>query len=103
MRKTRIIVWVAAGLLVVLMIIGIVFLILDENTNPQGTTYEIIAFVVGMAGMLMAVFSEIDATRQERKNNQIAREIRELVEDEIEDTELLKKILKKLDGKNSKK
>lgn len=88
-----------AGILIVLMIVGIVFLILDENTNFQGTTYEVIAFVVGMAGMLMAVFSEIDATRQERKNNQMSREIRELVEDELQDTALLKKILKKLDGK----
>lgn len=99
MKKTRIIVWVVAGILIVLMIVGIVFLILDENTNFQGTTYEVIAFVVGMAGMLMAVFSEIDATRQERKNNQMSREIRELVEDELQDTALLKKILKKLDGK----
>lgn len=103
MKRSRLIVQIIIGLLAVLMIVGIVLLILDENTNAKSTTYEIIAFVVGMAGMLMATLSEFDANKQERQNNQMAREIKELIEAEVEDTKLLNKILKELDTKSKKK
>lgn len=97
MKRTRVVVRIIIAVLVILMVVGIILLIMDESTNIKGTTYEIIAFVVGMSGMLMAIFSEIDANKQERQNDQMAREIRQLAEEEVKDTKLLKKILDKLD------
>ena len=102
-KVTKIIIRIAIAVLMVLMVVGIVFVILDENTNIGGSIYEIIAFVIGIVGMLMAIFSEVDADKQEKKNNEMAREIRELVEAEVNDTKLLKKILAKLDEPDNKK
>ncbi|MCL2869434.1 hypothetical protein FWF48_01320 [Candidatus Saccharibacteria bacterium] len=76
MKKLRIVVRVITAALTVLAVIGVILLITDENSAGT-TTYEIIAFSVGMAGMIMAVISQIDAARQERLIDRMAHNISE--------------------------
>ena len=78
MRKLRKIIRIAAIILIALSIIGVVFLILDENST-YATTYEIIAFSVGMAGMLLSIFSQVDATKQENTIVKMNRDLNELI------------------------
>ena len=102
MKKSRIAIYVGFGILIAIMVAGVILLIIDEETSVKSTTYEVIAFLVGITGMLMAIFAEIDATKQRRRNDKMMREINKIAESENEDTEILKEILKNL-GKDKRK
>ena len=86
----------------VLMIIGVVILILDEN-NAQTTVYEVIAFVVGIVGMLMAIVAQVDTIRQDRDLDRIERNIREIMETEKADAAMARKILAEIRPKKRSK
>jgi len=102
MKKIRIFVRIATGVLVVLLIIGVVLLITNDH-NINDTIYEIIAFSVGVIGMIMAVVSEIGNSKMERENDSIQRNIREILETNQADLKMTQKILDELKVKPKQK
>lgn len=74
MKRLRLIIRITSGILIALALIGITLLIVNDNPAVD-TTYEIIAFSIGIAGMLMAVFSELDSARQEREVDRLLRQV----------------------------
>jgi predicted tellurium resistance membrane protein TerC len=79
MRKTRLIVKIATGALIILLIIGVVLQLTNEN-DATDTIYEIIAFSVGIIGMIMAVVAQIGSVREQRDFDKMERNIREILE-----------------------
>jgi len=94
-KKTHLMARIATAVLIIMMVAGIVILIMDEN-NAQTTTYEIIAFIVGAAGMIMAIIAQVYAVRQDRENDRMIRDIHALVEAESKDAKTTERILKRL-------
>ena len=78
MKKIRLIVTIATIALFIAAIAGITILITNQRLNFLDTTYEIIAFCVGIAGMLLSVVSQIDSYRQERIIAQLKTELNEI-------------------------
>ena len=96
MKKVRLIVAIATGLLFVLMIIGIVILIVNERLDFLDTSYEIIAFTIGMAGMLMSVVSQVDSYRQEQLIDKMKKDLDELTHESDQQLREDKSIKRKL-------
>ena len=74
----RLAVRIITVVLVALMVVGVILLIVNRNLGFIDTTYEAIAFTVGMSGMIMAVVSEIGAYNQEKIARKMIRELHEL-------------------------
>ena len=89
MKKLRVVVRVSTAILMILAIVGVILLVTDEN-SAHTTSYEIIAFIVGIAGMIMAVVSQIDSAQQEKLVNRIAQNISEDLKVDEQTLELLK-------------
>ena len=92
MKKARLFARIGTAVLVVLMIVGVIILITDES-NAQTTTYELIAFVVGIVGMLMAIVSQVYTVKQDREFDRMERNIREILETEQADLKTAQRIL----------
>jgi len=100
MKKLRIIVVAATVLLLILMVIGIAILIINQRLDFLDTSYEIIAFSVGMMGMLMSVVSQIDSYRQEKVIDSMKKELAELgheSDQQIRDDQAIKRKLNKME------
>jgi len=65
MKKVRLIVTIITIILLILMVVGITILIANNRLDFLDTSYEIIAFSIGIAGILLSVVTQIDAYRQE--------------------------------------
>lgn len=98
MRKLRLIIYIATGGLFALTIVGIILLIVNQNLNLLDTSYEIIAFSVGMSGMIMAVLSEIDSHQSEKRFGKMMNRIEELNREHDADEKVDAKFQKKLDA-----
>lgn len=100
MHKLRLTVRIATGVLVVLAMTGIILLIANRKLDFLDTTYEAIAFLVGMAGMIMAVASQIDSYGQEKATRKMIDELtalnREHDDDEKVDNEFQQELEKLL-------
>jgi len=92
LKKARLFARIGTAVLVVLMIVGVIILITDES-NAQTTTYELIAFVVGIVGMLMAIVSQVYTVKQDREFDRMERNIREILETEQADLKTAQRIL----------
>jgi len=77
----RLIVTIVTVILLILMVAGITILIINNHLDFLDTSYEIIAFCIGISGMLLSVVSQIDSYRQERIINQMKSEITELTKE----------------------
>ena len=77
-KHLRTIIRISTITLIALSLIGILVLILDES-SPYSTTYEIIAFTIGMAGMFLTVFSQIDSVKQDHTIARITKSLNELI------------------------
>ena len=97
MKKLRIIIRIVTGILLVLTIVGILLLIFTDR-NAVDTTYEIIAFSIGAAGMIMAVLTQIDSYQNEKQSKKVLEEIDILNREHDEDTKVDQKFQKKLDA-----
>jgi signal transduction histidine kinase len=85
MKKLRLVIRIATGVLASLSIIGIIILIANDKLDLLDTSYEIIAFSMGSAGMLLAVFGQVDSYQQEKINNRIMAKLEEIKNDNLED------------------
>lgn len=92
MKKTRIFVWAAIVVLVVLLVVGIVLQITNEH-DVNDTAYEIIGFSVGIIGMIMAVVSMIGNSQQDRDFDRMERNIRDILDANETDLAMSQKIL----------
>jgi len=81
MRRIRLTVIIASITLLALMVTGLTILIINNRLDLLDTIYEIIAFCIGIAGMLLSVISQIDAYRQERIISQLKNELDQLTKD----------------------
>jgi len=97
MRRLRFIIRIITGGLVILTIIGVVLLIVNRKLDVLDTTYEAIAFMVGMGGMIMAVVSQIDSYQQEKINQKTIQELTELNREADDDDKVDKIFQQKLD------
>ena len=97
MRKLRLIIRIITAGLVVLTIIGVVLLIANRKLDFLDTTYEAIAFTVGMGGMIMAVVSQIDSYQQEKITRKTIQELTELNREADDDEKVDKAFQQKLD------
>lgn len=97
MKKLRVVMRIITGFLVVLTVVGIIILLVNQDIDPLSTTYEIIAFSVGMAGMIMAVVTEIDSYSQEKTFQKMIDELHELNREADHDEKVDAEFQKKLD------
>ena len=96
MKKLRIVIRVITVLLLILTVVGILLLILTDR-NAIDTTYEIIAFSIGAAGMIMAVLTQIDSYQNEKQSRKVLEEIDLLNREHDQDDKVDQKFQKKLD------
>jgi len=96
MKKLRLVIRIVTGILLVLTIVGILLLIFTDR-NAVDTTYEIIAFSIGAAGMVMAALAQIDSYQNEKQSKKVLEEIALLNREHDEDTKVDQKFQKKLD------
>ena len=96
MKKLRLIVRIITGALLLLTLAGIILLFFTER-NVIDTTYEIIAFSLGAAGMIMAVVSQIDSYQNEKQSRKVLEEIESLNREHDQDEKVDKKFQTKLD------
>ena len=96
MKRVRLMVIIFTVVLLVLMIAGIIILIVNDRLNLLDTSYEIIAFTIGVAGMLMSVVSQIDGYRQERELTKMKDEIAEIYRESDQQIKMEKEIDRKL-------
>ncbi|MDR0591254.1 MAG: hypothetical protein LBG75_01695 [Candidatus Nomurabacteria bacterium] len=97
MKRLRIVIRVITGVLVVLTVAGIVILVANQKLDFLDTTYEIIAFSIGMGGMIMAVVSQIDSYQQEKNNKKMLDELSDLNRAADNDDKVDSDFQKKLD------
>ena len=97
MRKLRITIRVITAALVLLTIVGVALLIINRKLDFLDTTYEAIAFTVGMGGMIMAVVSQIDSYQQEKINHKTIQELTELNREADDDERVDAEFQRKLD------
>ena len=97
MQKLRLTIRVITAGLVILTIVGVVLLVVNRKLDFLDTTYEAIAFTVGMGGMIMAVVSQIDSYQQEKINQKTIRELTELNREADDDDKVDKVFQEKLD------
>jgi hypothetical protein len=98
MRRLRLVIRIATGALIVLTIIGIVILVVNQKLDFLDTSFEIIAFSLGAAGMIMAVVAQIDSYQGEKQLHKIFKEIEELNREYDEDGKVNKKFQGELDA-----
>jgi len=96
MKRVRLMVIIFTVVLLLLMIAGIVILIVNDRLDALDTSYEIIAFTIGMAGMLMSVISQIDGYRQEHELTKMKEEIAEMYRESDQQLKMEKRIDRKL-------
>jgi competence protein ComGC len=97
MKKLRLIIRIITGILIVITISGIALLIINPNRDPLDTTYEVIAFSLGSAGMVMAVVAQIDSYQNEKQSKKLLSKIESLNRDHDEDERVDKEFQRKLD------
>jgi spermidine/putrescine-binding protein len=97
MKKLRIVMRIATGVLVLFTIAGIVMLVVNDELDFFDTAYEIIAFSLGAAGMIMAIISQIDYYQSDKQSQRILKEIDELNREHDTDEKVDKDFQKKLD------
>ncbi|MCL1839937.1 hypothetical protein FWF89_03005 [Candidatus Saccharibacteria bacterium] len=106
MKRIRLIVAIATVILLVLMVVGIVLLIINQRLDFLDTSYEIIAFCIGIAGMLFSIISQIDAYRQDRIISQMKNNITKLAKEsdtQIRADNYIKRQLNEIEEDISKK
>lgn len=96
MKKLRIIIRISTIILLAVTITGIVLLIISEN-DAVDTTYEIIAFSLGAAGMIISILAQVDSYQQEKINKQMVADLTELNREADADDKVDAAFQKKLD------
>ena len=97
MKKLRLVIRIITGFLVVLTIVGIVLLVVNQKLDVLDTSYEVIAFSLGAAGMIMAVVAQIDSYQGEKQARKMLEEIAALNREHDEDERVDRRFQKKLD------
>jgi uncharacterized membrane protein len=97
MKKIRWTVRIITALLVLLSIVGIIILITNEKLDVLDTSYEIIAFSLGVIGMIMAVVAHVDFYLQERSMNRVIAKLTRLNREADQDEKVDEEFQKKLD------
>lgn len=97
MKKLRIIIRIATSALVLFTIVGITLLVINDH-NAIDTSYEIIAFSLGAAGMIMAVISQIDSYQSDKQAQKVLKEIEQLNREHDADEKVDRNFQKKLDS-----
>jgi hypothetical protein len=98
MKKLRLTIRIITAGLIILTIVGIVILVLNEKLNLLDTSYEIIAFTIGAAGMIMAVTSQIDSYQDEKRFKRMMTEIEQLNREHDADDRVDAAFQKRLDA-----
>jgi len=98
MKKLRLTIRIITAILFVLTIAGIIILIFNTNLSILDTSYEIIAFSLGAAGMIMAVTSEIDSYQYDKRFKKMMAQIVELNREHDADDKVDANFQKKLDA-----
>lgn len=97
MKRLRLIVRISTIALLILTLLGLVVLVFNQNLSPLDTAYEIIAFSVGMSGMIMAVVSQMDSVQQEKASKKMIRALTRLNREADADDKIDADFQKKLD------
>jgi hypothetical protein len=97
MKRLRMVIRIITGVLILMSIAGIVILVANQKLDVLDTTYEIIAFSLGAAGMIMAVVSQIDSYQQEKSNRKMLGDIKALNRSADQDEKVDNEFQKKLD------
>ena len=97
MKKLRQTIRIVTIGLFLLTIVGVIILLANENLNWLDTSYEIIAFSLGAAGMIMAVVAQIDSYQNEKQFRKMLSKIEELNREHDEDEQVDAKFQKRLD------
>lgn len=77
MKKLRLIIRIATIILLAITIVGIVLLVISEN-DAVNTSYEIIAFSLGAAGMIISILAQVDSYQQEKISKQMIADLTDL-------------------------
>jgi intracellular septation protein A len=78
MKKMRLIIRLATGALVLITVISIMLIVFNDR-DITDTTYEIISFVMTLTAVSIAIFSQIDAYREQKRFEKINKELLELM------------------------
>ncbi|MDR2064085.1 MAG: hypothetical protein LBQ02_04900 [Candidatus Nomurabacteria bacterium] len=78
MKKLRLIIRIATIALVALTLTSILILIINKK-DPLETTYEIISFCMALTAVSIAIFSQVDAYREQKRFEKINKELLELL------------------------
>jgi hypothetical protein len=81
MKRLRKIIRISIGILVILTVVGIVLLIINDDLNVFGTSFEIIAFLIGAGGMVLAIISQIDAQYSDKQFSKMVGELDDIREE----------------------
>lgn len=98
MKKLRIAIRIITGILVFITLSGIILLIVNPNRDPLDTTYEIIAFVLGAAGMVMAIVAQVDSYQNEKQSRRVLSAIEALNREHDDNDKVDRQFQKKLDA-----
>jgi divalent metal cation (Fe/Co/Zn/Cd) transporter len=81
MRKSERFTQIVLVIIVLAALVAIILQVLNEETSPLETTYEIITFGVSLTALVIAVLQGLANARTSRELHKIAREIhKDLVE-----------------------
>jgi uncharacterized membrane protein (DUF106 family) len=97
MKRLRLIITISTVILLILMVVGVTILIVNQHLSFLDTLYEVIAFCIGIAGILLSIVSQIDAYRQERIVSHLKKELAEINQESDEQLRADSRMEKQLD------
>jgi hypothetical protein len=97
MKKLRLIIRIITIILLVVTLAGIALLVASDH-GVIDTTYEIIAFSLGAAGMVLSILSQIDSYQQEKTTRKMIDDLTALNRDADENDKVDAKFQKELDA-----
>lgn len=88
---------VITAVLFIIMIAGVVVIIANERLSVLDTSYEIIAFSIGILGIIIGVMSQIEARRNEKRLEKMSAEIMRLEHEQYKEDEVEEKLETEVD------
>lgn len=98
MKKLRLTIRIITITLLALALTAIILLIINKNLDPLDTSYEIIAFSIGAAAMIMSVIAQIDSYQQEKITKKMIEDLTALNRAADQDNKVDARFQQKLDN-----
>lgn len=102
MRRTELFTKIILAILIVLSIIAVVLQIINQETSPIETAYEIITFSVAVVALILAISQGITNARTSNDLKKIIHDLNLALESSESEVKLIKKVQKSLSEADDK-